>query len=114
MIKQVSITELGRVDFVPQAVVRSPIRYFSDRFGFKLSSDTDDLDEYESAFFHLNDGFPFALIHYRGNPPDTTTIYFGREIDPKDVPEIVGIILDNLKLPEDSLLWISPPMDKNC
>lgn len=113
MLKQVSVTDLGQVDFVPQAVVRSPISYFSDRLGFKLVSDIDDLDEYESAFFQLNDSFPFALIHYRGHPPDTTTIYFGRGISQKDVPQIVSDILNDFDLPSAALVWISPPSDQN-
>lgn len=107
MLKQVSFNELGPVDFVPQAVVRSPVTYFSDRMGFKFDKDTDDLDDCESAFFTLDNSVPFALIHYRGNPDDTTTIYFGRGTRREDVSGIVQHILRDFDLPTAAIVWIS-------
>ena len=107
MVTQVSFNDLGPVDFIPQAVVRRPVRYFSDQFGFRFEQDTDDLDAHESAFFKLDDRLPFALVHYRGNPEDTTTIYFGREIGREEVPTVVHYILRGFDLPANAVIWIS-------
>ncbi len=107
MVKQVSFNDLGKVDLVPQAVVHSPLTYFSDRLGFKFEKATDDLDEYESAFFKLDDRLVFALVHYRGNPEDKMTIYFERETKQDAVPSIVEHILHELNLPPSALVWIS-------
>jgi hypothetical protein len=107
MLRQVSFDELGPVDFIPQAVVRRPVTHFSQRLGFKFEKDSDDLDDYESAFFKLDDRVPFALVHYRGNPDDTTTIYFERGTDQQEVPEIVRDILRDFDLSIATIVWIS-------
>jgi len=107
MLRQVSLAELGNVDFVPQAILSHPITFFSQRLGFKFDADVDDLDEYQSAFFRLENNFPFALIHYRGNPGNTTTIYFERGIKREDVVQIVRQIAANLDLPPTDVVWIS-------
>jgi len=107
MIRQVSLSDLGPVDFVPQAVVRSPVSYFSNRLGYKFEKEIDDLDEVESAFFEMDDGIPFALIHYRGNPADTTTIYFERKTPAIDVLKLVNGIITIFDLPPVSIVWVS-------
>ena len=61
----------------------------------------------QSAFFKLENNFPFALIHYRGNPGNTTTIYFERGIKREDVVQIVRQIAANLDLPPTDVVWIS-------
>jgi hypothetical protein len=76
MFRQVPLEDLGPVDFMPQAVVHAQVGYFSVVLGLRFDRDTDDLDDYVSAYFRLDEQFPFALVHYRGNPIDTTTIYF--------------------------------------
>ena len=73
MITQIKLDDLGAVNLVPQAVVARPVTYFTNLLGYKFERNRDDLDEYEGAFFRLGDELPFALIHYRGNPPDRTT-----------------------------------------
>ena len=106
MVKQVSFNDLGKVDLVPQAVVHSPLTYFSDRLGFKFEKAIDNLDEHESAFFKLDDRMPFALVHYRGNPEDKMTIYFARETKQEAIASIVQNILYELNLPLSALVWI--------
>jgi hypothetical protein len=107
MLRQVPLGDLGPVDFMPQAIVHRSVGYFSVVLGFKFERDTDDLDDYESAFFKLDEQFPFALVHYRGNPMDTITIYFGRATKREDVWSIVSRIVDNFKLPSSAIEWIS-------
>jgi hypothetical protein len=108
MVKQVSFNDLGSVDFIPQVIVRRPVTYFSDRLGFKFEQATDDFDDYESAFFMFDDRLPFALVHYKGNPEDTTTIYFGREVKREEVVAVALSILREFDLLATSLIWISP------
>lgn len=107
MLKQVSFHDIAPVDFEPQAVLRRPVTYFSDRLGYKFEKDADDLDDYESAFFKLDNSFPFALVHYQGNPEDTTTIYFGRGMGQDAVAVFVSQILHDLDLPFADVVWIS-------
>jgi hypothetical protein len=107
MTSQVPFDALGPVDFIPQAVVRQSVDYFTRRLGYKFESDTDDLDEYESAFFKLSNGTPFALVHYRGNPEDTTTIYFSRETKGDEIPSVVEAILRDFDLSSVLITWIN-------
>jgi hypothetical protein len=75
--------------------------------GLRFERDTDGLDDYVSAYFKLDEQFPFALVHYRGNPIDTTTIYFARDTKREEVPSIVNRIVDAFKLPSSAIEWIS-------
>jgi len=107
MISQVTFDALGPVDFIPQAVVRSPVSYFSDRLGYKFEKDPDDLDDYDSAFFKLSNGTPFALVQYHGNPEATTTIYFSRETKGEDVVNLVRNILHDFDLSQVAVEWVN-------
>ena len=107
MFRQVPLEDLGPVDFMPQAVVHRQVGYFSAVLGLRFERDTDDLDDYVSAYFKLDEQLPFALVHYRGNPTDTITIYFARETKREDVPSIVSRIVDAFKLPSNAIEWIS-------
>ncbi len=99
-ISQVTFNDLGHVDFVPQAVLRSPVDYFARRLGYKFESDCDDFDEYESAFFKLDNDTPFGLIHYRGNPPETTTIYVNRSLPADAARRLIRRIIHDFDLPD--------------
>jgi len=107
MLRQVALQELGPVDFMAQAVLHRQVGYFSAVLGLRFERDTDDLDDYVSAYFKLDEQFPFALVHYRGNPTDTITIYFARETKREEVPSIVSRIVDAFKLPSNAIEWIS-------
>jgi hypothetical protein len=106
MLQPIEIRELRDIELVPQATIKRPISYFDGRFGIRVVSDHDDLDAYQGAALSLNGELPFALRHYRGYPPDTTTIYLSREFS--DVNEITGIvakILRELELPASAISW---------
>jgi len=105
-IRQVPFDDLGLVDFVPQAVVRSPIAYFSDHLGYTFRTECDDLDEYQGAFFTLDNEIPFALIHYRGNPDDRTTIYMNRTLSGESAVRIIRRIVSDFDLPDAATEWV--------
>jgi hypothetical protein len=95
---------LRETELVPHAVVAKPVSYFERRLGHFVQSH-DDLDFYEGAAFSL-DGLPFALIHYRGTPKNSVTIYLSRTI--KDHAEISGTvsrISEALDLPAGAIVW---------
>jgi len=106
MLKALEFSKLGKIDLIPQAIIRKPIAYFEREAG-RLVSDFDELDFFEGAAFALEDGLPFALIHHRGNPVDETTLYLTRDFG-HDVGEItisIRRILRALKLTDDLLVW---------
>jgi hypothetical protein len=106
MLRPIEIRELGNIELIPQAIIKKPISYFDGRFGIRVVSDRDDFDEYQGAALSLNGKLRFALKHYAGYPPDTTTIYLAREFS--DVQEITGIvarILREFELPSSAIFW---------
>jgi hypothetical protein len=107
MLRQLPLEDLGYVDFSPQAVIRVPIAFFATKLGYKFDSCTDDLDEYQSAFFKLEDVMPFGLIHYKGHPDDTTIIYFSRATPLELVANVVAQILDDFGLRLNNISWLS-------
>jgi hypothetical protein len=106
MPQTIEIRELSKLDLIPQAIIKKPISYFDGRFGIRLIRDHDDLDQYEGAALSLDGELRFALKHYRGYPPDTTTIYLSCEFsDVQEITEIVTKILRELELPSSTLSW---------
>lgn len=93
-------------DFVPQAIILEPVFEVAKRFGSDVEEGEDDLDQYLGAAALLDEHWPFAVMHYRGHPKDTTTLYLPfkvRNID--DVTKIISMIVDALKIPETSIRW---------
>jgi hypothetical protein len=90
--------------FVPQAVLPYEIRSLAKNLSFKVETGTDDLDEFAGAAFFL-DELPFALMHYRGHPENTSTIYLPYDV--KSLNEIerwIDRIVSELKL-RDKFVW---------
>jgi hypothetical protein len=106
MIKPYNLHKLlGAKEFVPQAIVGVNVSYFADRFKSELVKEHDDLDEFLGTAFWLDEWLPFTVMHYRGHPPDTSTIYLPFEIT--DVEKITGIverIASEFKV-TDKVLW---------
>jgi hypothetical protein len=95
---------LAAGEFVPQAVIKEPVDRFA-RPNARIFSDTDDLDQYKGIGFYVG-RVPFTIMHYRGHPPRTSTIYFPHNI--KDVEQIstfVQRILTHFNLPKSAILW---------
>jgi hypothetical protein len=96
---------LAEKDFVPQAVVATDVSYFAGRFGAQMVNDSDDLDQFVGVGYLL-DSLPFTIMHYRGHPDGTATIYLPQEIsDVEKISEIIRQITKAFKLPNDSVQW---------
>jgi len=95
------------VDFVPQAILRVGISYFSVERGFDVQRSADDLDEYEGvAFFDEALGKPVALRHYAGHPQDTVTIYLPYEVEDVGViTKTVHRLIDTFGLNDGDIVW---------
>jgi len=106
MFRQVSLDELGRADLVEQAVLEIPISYFSEKKGVAFESNCDDLDWYEGAFFLLEERILFALIHYRGNSKNHTSVYLDRRLRGAELRRALDDILTGFELPKSSLTWV--------
>jgi hypothetical protein len=98
-------TTRSREHLVPQAIISEPVETFARIKPATIEEDSDNLDYYKGIAYALND-IPFAVMHHRGNPKNTSTIYLPKSI--RSVDQITGII-DNIiacfKLPPSSLIW---------
>jgi hypothetical protein len=98
------ILELS-VDVSPQAVINMPLKRL---IGSKsdIIKGHDDLDDFESASFKLNNGLQISVRHYRGHPKDTSTIYIDRKIkDIEEITRLVREILAEFRIPVSSIDW---------
>ena len=103
MLRSISLSELGKVDLVPQAILSRPVSYFEKR-GVHFVKGEDELDTYEGAAFLLDNNVRFALKHHPGYPDDTTTVYLAKSID--DLHEITKLVQKIVKAFELSLAVI--------
>lgn len=105
-VRSITLQDLRDVDLIPQAVIGKPVSFFEHALGLHFIDDFDDLDYYRGAAMRLDDKLPFALMHHRGDPPDTTTLYLPREIrDVEEISRAVRAIIDEMKIPPDSIRW---------
>ena len=96
---------LAKWDLIPQAVIARPLEAFTRHVNSRISSGFDSLDEYSGVAFAM-DGAPFAVMHYKGHPPETSTIYLPRDFSA--VPEITNFIrqiMTRFELPTESVVW---------
>ena len=107
MIKPASLHGLMEtIDFVPQAIIAHSIFDLAKHMQVKPEKGHDDLDEFYGFAFVLNEVAPFALMHYRGHPKDTTTIYLPFEFDTLHrINKIVSEIVSELKIPPQEITW---------
>jgi hypothetical protein len=106
MIKPVPLhLMIDQYEFVPQAIIAETVHELAKRFGSDVENGHDDLDAYQGAAAWL-DEFPFAVMHYRGHPTDTSTIYLPLDIaDVDKITDIVSRIASELKLSSKSITW---------
>jgi hypothetical protein len=96
---------LATDEFIPQAVLATSIDELSARFRLKPFKGHDDFDEYEGIAFQI-DKVPFAIMHYQGHPPKTSTIYLPQRVhDVKTISLIIRGIVNLLKLPPVAITW---------
>ena len=86
-------------ELIPQAILAVSIFEIAKRYKFEIEKGHDDLDYYTGIGGMSEFGYPFAVMHYRGYPEDTSTIYlprdFGDDID--EITKAVHSIADELK-----------------
>lgn len=93
-------------EFVPQAIIGQPITTIVRRLDVDFERGYDDLDSYEGIGLMLNNELPFALMHYKGHPEDTFTIYLADQIrDVDQITHIIGDIVTELGVSEDQIIW---------
>jgi hypothetical protein len=88
-----------------QAIIAETVHELANRFGSDVENGHDDLDEYQGAAAWL-DEFPFTMMHYRGHPAETSTIYLPLDIaDVDKITDIICRIASELKLSPKSITW---------
>ena len=96
---------LQKWEFIPQAVIARPLEAFTKHINSRVTKGHDALDEYSGVAFAI-DGAPFAVMHYKGHPPETSTIYFPRNLDTlAEITELVDQIVARFELPANSVIW---------
>ncbi len=105
-LKSLNLPEtLASAHMVPHAIVAQPVRALADLASSTVHQGQDDLDEYEGAAFSI-DALPFVIMHYKGHPPDTSTIYLPMTV--KDIDQItqcIDKIVTTFGLPKAALTW---------
>jgi hypothetical protein len=106
MIKPYDLHEVRKRELVPQAILALEIFDLPRLVDSKIVKGDDDFDAYVGAGFWL-DGLEFAIMHYRGHPIGTSTIYLPYEIrDVEKITDIVSKIVSELKLlPGKYVIW---------
>jgi hypothetical protein len=95
---------LKESELIPQAIVRRPVESFAEG-GADVSSGVDDLDEYQALGFHVGN-IPFTIMHYKGHPPDTSTVYLPHDVrDLKLINGLLKAIFSHFKLRNRDIAW---------
>jgi hypothetical protein len=96
-----------KMDFIPHAVLSVPISYLAKLMDTQTERGEDDLDQYIGLGAQSEEFGPFAIMHYRGYPKDTSTIYLPREFpdDVEKVTQAVHWIVRQLNLKPQVVSW---------
>jgi hypothetical protein len=108
MITAISLAKLKQTtELIPHAVLKIPIWYIAKLMEVELERGHDDLDYYEGIGAIYKSGFPFAVMHYRGYPENTSAIYLPRDFsdDVARITKAVHDIASEFKLPDKAFLW---------
>jgi hypothetical protein len=108
MIKLLPLHKLREeTEFIPHAILNVPIWHFAQLTETKPEPGVDDLDQYEGFGAEDENIGRFAIMHYRGYPKDTSTIYLPRQF-PDDIDKItqaIDWIVKQFGLPHDVIRW---------
>jgi hypothetical protein len=110
MFEQTSIESLyrqyGVKDLVPQVVLNKSTEYLAKRLKIEFISAVDDLDCFVGAALLVDNKYPIAIKHYRGNPKNIVTIYFPSTInDVELITQAIRDVLRGLRLDTSSIQW---------
>lgn len=96
---------IDTIAFEPQAVVDEDINELADRAKSPVVEGSDDLDFYSGIGFMLGE-MPVAVMHYRGHPEHTSTIYLPFEVQmPRRVKRAIALVMKDLRIPSQRLRW---------
>ena len=96
---------LASDEFVPQAVLKLPIKAFADALRSQVVSDANDFDAYEGTAFTV-DGVPVTVMHYRGHPANTATVYLPYKYSKVDeITKVINLVLASFSLPRNAIIW---------
>jgi hypothetical protein len=95
---------LNSDEFIPQAIVNRPVHAFTHAPA-NVVSGADDFDEYTGLGFFAGN-VPFAVMHYKGHPARTSTIYLPQSVrDVRKVSYLLRKIFAHFDLPSSSVIW---------
>lgn len=104
-LNRLSADQVRRWNMMPQAMVRRSVAELSRRLRTQFEQECDDLDEFEAAFFSLDDR-PFGLVHYKNEPADAVTIYVPQQIvGSREGASFVLSIVSSMDVPQDAIIW---------
>jgi hypothetical protein len=96
---------ISSVAFEPQAIVDEDISDLARRSDWQVVEGSDDLDAFSGVGFLLGD-LPVAVMHYRGHPEHTSTIYLPFQMGGLDqITTAVARVMKVLKIPRERLKW---------
>jgi hypothetical protein len=104
MLKRIYGDEVQQMDLAPQAVIMMSVAQFRKQSGVSFKTGSDDLNNFEAAFFLL-DGTNFALVHHVGEPENTMNLYLDRAVRPDVRRKIVRRIAKELQIAECLVGW---------
>lgn len=112
MIKPYRVSKLiDERELVPQAIIQAAIPDLARRYRWRLEEGHDDFDDYVGTAFVLETptvserALPFAIMHYKGHPDATSTIYLPFEV--QNVPlitKLISTITNELDISE-KIVW---------
>lgn len=92
-------------EFTPQAVIRLSIETLSDRLNVAISEGVDDFDTYKGLGFKIH-GMPFTILHYKGHPEGTSTIYLPSSIkNVGTISDVLRGIFNRIGVEDEAVSW---------
>lgn len=104
MLKRLLPQEIGKVDLIPQALIKRSVSDFKRDAALQFDRESDDLDGYDVAYLEIATGVA-ALIHHDGDAGGSVTLYLPRSIAVAEVDRAVAQVLQNFNLPASSVIW---------
>ena len=106
MLEAIPLERLPNVELIPQAIINVGVARVLKTRQIRVEIGHDDFDAYEGHGFLLDHAIPFALMHYKGHPKNTTTIYLSMELSGlENITRTVRRILREFRLHESDLYW---------
>jgi hypothetical protein len=108
MIKPFPLNDLqNKIELVPQAILLRSIWEIAKKLDFKVEKGQDDFDSYEGFGAYYGDlNLIFAVMHYRGYPKETSTIYLPRDVKQVEkITETIHLLVKEMYVSENEIEW---------